>query len=126
MNIVVCMKQVPDTGAERTLRAEDARLDRAAVDGLMNELDEYAVEEGLRLAEAHGGEVTILSMGPEQASDTIRKALSMGAAKAGTWSTTRWPGPTRSPPRSRSPRCSSAPGSTWSSSARSRPTRGWA
>jgi len=82
MNIVVCMKQVPDTGAERTLRAEDARLDRAAVDGLMNELDEYAVEEGLRLAEAHGGEVTILSMGPEQASDTIRKALSMGADKA--------------------------------------------
>jgi electron transfer flavoprotein beta subunit len=82
MNIVVCMKQVPDTGEERTLRADDARLDRAAVDGLMNELDEYAVEEGLRLAEAHGGEVTILSMGPEQASDTIRKALSMGADKA--------------------------------------------
>jgi electron transfer flavoprotein beta subunit len=82
MNIVVCVKQVPDTGAERTLRAEDARLDRASADGLMNELDEYAIEEGLRLTEAHGGEVTILSMGPDQASETIRKALSMGADKA--------------------------------------------
>ena len=82
MNIVVCMKQVPDTGAERTLRAEVARLDRAAVDGLMNELDEYAVEEGLRLAEAHGGEVTVLTMGPDKASESIRKALSMGADKA--------------------------------------------
>jgi electron transfer flavoprotein beta subunit len=82
MNIVVCVKQVPDTGADRTLRAEDARIDRAGVDGLINELDEYAIEEGLRLVEAHGGEVTILSMGPEQASDSIRKALSMGADKA--------------------------------------------
>src|SRR4029077_5586479 len=45
-------------------------------------LDEYAIEEGLRLAEAHGGEVTILSMGPDKASESIRKALSMGADKA--------------------------------------------
>jgi electron transfer flavoprotein beta subunit len=82
MNIVVCVKQVPDTWAERTLRAEDSRLDRASVDGVINELDEYAIEEGLRLAEAHGGEVTILSMGPERASESIRKALSMGADKA--------------------------------------------
>src|SRR6516164_6648345 len=82
MNIVVCMKQVPDTWSERTLRAEDSRLDRAAADGLINELDEYAIEEGLRLAEALGGEVTILTMGPEAASDSIRKALSMGADKA--------------------------------------------
>jgi len=69
MNIVVCVKQVPDTWAERTLRAEDSRLDRASVDGVINELDEYAIEEGLRLAEAHGGEVTILTMGPDKASD---------------------------------------------------------
>jgi electron transfer flavoprotein beta subunit len=82
MNIVVCVKQVPDTWAERTLRADDSRLDRASVDGVINELDEYAIEEGLRLAEAHGGEVTILSMGPEKASESIRKALSMGADKA--------------------------------------------
>ena len=82
MNIVVCVKQVPDTWAERTLRAEDSRLDRASVDGVINELDEYAIEEGLRLVEAHGGEVTILSMGPEKAGESIRKALSMGADKA--------------------------------------------
>ena len=82
MNIVVCVKQVPDTWAERTLRPDDSRLDRASVDGVINELDEYAIEEGLRLAEAHGGEVTILTMGPEKASESIRKALSMGADKA--------------------------------------------
>ena len=82
MNIVVCVKQVPDTWAERMLRVDDSRLDRASVDGVINELDEYAIEEGLRLAEAHGGEVTVLSMGPEKASESIRKALSMGADKA--------------------------------------------
>jgi electron transfer flavoprotein beta subunit len=82
MNIVVLVKQVPDTWAERTLRPDDSTLDRASVDGVINELDEYAIEEGLRLAEAHGGEVTILTMGPEKASESIRKALSMGADKA--------------------------------------------
>jgi len=82
MNIVVCVKQVPDTAVERTLRPGDGTLDRASVDGLINELDEYAIEEGLRIAEAQGGEVTILSMGPEKASESIRKALSMGADKA--------------------------------------------
>ena len=82
MDIVVCVKQVPDTWAERTLRPEDSRLDRASVDGVINELDEYAIEEGLRLAEAHGGEVTILTMGPDKAGESIRKALSMGADKA--------------------------------------------
>lgn len=82
MNIVVCVKQVPDTWAERTLAAADKTLDRASVDVVMNEIDEYAVEEALRLKEAHGGEVTIVSMGPERAAETIRKALSMGADKA--------------------------------------------
>src|SRR6202034_3678188 len=81
MNIVVCMKQVPDTAVERTLTPEGT-LDRASLDGLINELDEYAIEEGLKIAEAHGGEVTILSMGPAKASESIRKALSMGADKA--------------------------------------------
>src|SRR5215831_14993295 len=82
MNIVVCVKQVPDTAVERTLRPGDGTLDRETPDGVINELDEYAIEEGLRLAEAHGGEVTILSMGPDKASESIRKALSMGADKA--------------------------------------------
>jgi electron transfer flavoprotein beta subunit len=82
MNIVVCVKQVPDTWSERKLQPSDSTLDREAADGVINELDEYAIEEGLRLAEAHGGEVTILSMGPEKAGESIRKALSMGADKA--------------------------------------------
>jgi electron transfer flavoprotein beta subunit len=81
VNIVVCVKQVPDTAVERTLTPEGT-LDRASLDGLINELDEYAIEEGLKLAEAHGGEVTILSMGPAKAADSVRKALSMGAHKA--------------------------------------------
>jgi electron transfer flavoprotein beta subunit len=67
MNIVVCVKQVPDTAVERTLRPGDGTLDRQTPDGLINELDEYAIEEGLRIAEAHGGEVTILSMGADKA-----------------------------------------------------------
>jgi electron transfer flavoprotein beta subunit len=82
MNIVVCVKQVPDTGMERKLRPEDSTLDRAATDGLINELDEYAIEEALQIAEAQGGEVTILSMGPQKAAESIRKALSMGCDKA--------------------------------------------
>jgi electron transfer flavoprotein beta subunit len=82
MNIVVCVKQVPDTETTRTLKSDDKTLDRAAADGVLNELDEYAVEEALRIKEAHGGEVTVLTMGPDKATDTIRKALSMGADKA--------------------------------------------
>ncbi len=82
MNIVVLVKQVPDTWAERKLSEGDKTLDRASVDVVMNEIDEYAVEEALRIKEAQGGEVTILTMGPERAVETIRKALSMGADKA--------------------------------------------
>jgi electron transfer flavoprotein beta subunit len=87
MKIVVCVKQVPDTAAERKLDAADATLDRASVDGLINELDEYAIEEGLLIAEAQraagqDAEVVILTMGPEKAAESIRKALSMGADSA--------------------------------------------
>ncbi len=81
MNIVVLMKQVPDTEGDRKL-AGDNTVDRAAVDPVINYIDEFAIEEGLRLKEAHDGEVTILTMGPERASESIRKALSMGADKA--------------------------------------------
>ncbi len=82
MNIVVLVKQVPDTWAERKLQDSDKTLDRASVDVVMNEIDEYAVEEALKIKEASGGEVTILTMGPDRAVETIRKALSMGADKA--------------------------------------------
>jgi len=82
VNIVVLVKQVPDTWAERKLSDSDKTLDRASVDVVMNEIDEYAVEEALRIKESAGGEVTVLTMGPERAVETIRKALSMGADKA--------------------------------------------
>src|SRR4028119_705305 len=81
MNIVVCVKYVPDATGDRTFDATDNTVDRVGVDGLLSELDEYAVEEALRITEASGGEVTVLTVGPEQASDAIRKALQMGASK---------------------------------------------
>ena len=81
MNITVCVKQVPDTWSERTLRPADSTVDRDAADAVINELDEFAIEEGLQLTEKLGGEVTILSMGPDRATESIRKALSMGAAR---------------------------------------------
>jgi electron transfer flavoprotein beta subunit len=84
MRIVVCVKQVPDTWAEKRLDAQTRTLERESVDGVMNELDEYAVEEALRIAEGlnDGSTVTVLSMGPEKATETIRKALSMGVDDA--------------------------------------------
>jgi electron transfer flavoprotein beta subunit len=82
MNIVVCVKQVPDTWSEKKLNPGDNTLDRGATDPVMNEMDEYAVEEALKIKEAHDGEVTVLCMGPETATETVRKALSMGADKA--------------------------------------------
>jgi electron transfer flavoprotein beta subunit len=81
VKVVVCVKQVPDTGAERRLMPQDALLDRST-EGVVNELDEYAIEEALRVAEAHDGEVTVLSMGPDSAAESVRKALSMGADRA--------------------------------------------
>src|SRR3984957_13160942 len=82
MNIVVCVKQVPDTEVERSLEPGDNTVDRASVDGVINYLDEFAIEESLKIVEAQGGEVTILTVGPSKATDSIRKALSMGADKA--------------------------------------------
>ena len=83
MNIVVLMKQVPDTEGARTLDPADNTVDRGAVDPVINYIDEFAIEEGLRLREAHGGEVTILTVGPERATESIRKALSMGVGQGG-------------------------------------------
>jgi electron transfer flavoprotein beta subunit len=81
MNIVVLVKQVPDSGVERSLRPDDFTVDRSAANNVINEMDEYAIEEALKIQEAHGGEVTILTVGPDQAGEAIRKALQMGADK---------------------------------------------
>src|SRR3954470_1124520 len=82
MNIVVLVKQVPDSGAERTLSASDNTVERGSASNVINEMDEYAIEEALKIKEAHGGEVTVLTMGPAGAAESIRKALSMGPDKA--------------------------------------------
>jgi electron transfer flavoprotein beta subunit len=82
MNIVVLVKQVPDTWSERKLADADHTLDRDSADAVLDEINERAVEEALLLQEAHGGEVTVVAMGPDRATDAIRKALSMGADKA--------------------------------------------
>jgi len=81
MNIVVCVKYVPDAQAERTFAESDSTTDRVNVDGLLSELDEYAVEEALKIVEAGDGEVTVLTIGPERAADAIKKALQMGVHK---------------------------------------------
>ncbi|MGW1973850.1 electron transfer flavoprotein subunit beta/FixA family protein, partial [Streptomyces tubercidicus] len=82
LRIVVAVKYVPDATGDRHF-AEDLTTDRDAVDGLLSELDEYAVEQALQIAEASGdAEVTVVTVGPEDAKDALRKALSMGADKA--------------------------------------------
>jgi electron transfer flavoprotein beta subunit len=83
MNIVVLIKQVPDTYSERKLKGSDGTLDRDATDSVLDEINERAVEAALQLKEAgDGSEVTVVTMGPARASDAIRKALSMGADRA--------------------------------------------
>ena len=82
MNIVVCVKYVPDATGDRRFEADNT-VDRVGVDGLLSELDEYAVEQALQIKEKLGDdtEVTVLTVGPEQAVDAVRKALQMGADK---------------------------------------------
>nr|WP_202461605.1 electron transfer flavoprotein subunit beta/FixA family protein [Streptomyces sp. SID8374] len=82
MRIVVCVKYVPDATGDRHF-ADDLTLDREDVDGLLSELDEYAVEQALQIADAaDDAEITVVTVGPEDAKDALRKALSMGADKA--------------------------------------------
>ena len=82
MNIVVCVKYVPDATADRHFE-DDHTVDRVSVDGLLSELDEYALEQALQIKETAGDgvEVTVVTVGPEQATDAIRKGLQMGADK---------------------------------------------
>jgi electron transfer flavoprotein beta subunit len=82
MNIVVCVKYVPDATGDRRFE-DDNTVDRVGVDGLLSELDEYAVEQALQIKEklADDTEVTVLTVGPERAVDAVRKALQMGADK---------------------------------------------
>jgi electron transfer flavoprotein beta subunit len=84
MNIVVCVKYVPDATADRQFESDNT-VDRVGVDGLLSELDEYAVEQALQIKEKGDNpedtQVTALCIGPEKAVDAVRKALQMGADK---------------------------------------------
>jgi electron transfer flavoprotein beta subunit len=81
MNIVVCVKYVPDATADRGFDSGDRTVDRSNVPGLLSELDEYAIEAALQLADAGDAEVTVLTVGPADAADALKKSLQMGAHK---------------------------------------------
>jgi electron transfer flavoprotein beta subunit len=81
VRIVVLTKPVPDPAAGAERLGPDHRLDRAASPTVINGNDEYALEAALQLVEAHGGEVVVLTMAPANGSETIRKALAMGAQR---------------------------------------------
>jgi len=81
LNIVVCIKQVPDT-TEVKINPETGTLIREGVPSIINPFDTYAIEEGLQLKERLGGKVTVLSMGPPQAMEALKEAVAMGADEA--------------------------------------------
>lgn len=82
MNIIVCMKQVPDSETRVKTTPDGKSLDLSAVNFVINPHDEFAIEEAIRLKEKFSGEVTVLTLGSERAENDIRKALAMGADKA--------------------------------------------
>ncbi len=82
MNILVCVKHVPDTEAAVKIGADGKSIQTQDVNFVLNPYDEYAIEEALRIKEARGGEVTLLSAGPEEAKKSLRTGLAMGADRA--------------------------------------------
>ena len=81
MNIVVCIKQVPETTEVRVDPQTNA-LVREGVKSIVNPVDENAIEAGWQLRDAHGGKVTVITMGPPQAEEALRQAMAMGADEA--------------------------------------------
>jgi electron transfer flavoprotein beta subunit len=82
MKIAVCLKQVPNTEARLRVSRDGKWLEEEDLPFVINESDEYALEEGLRLAEKAGGEVVVFSLGPDRVKEALRKALAVGAARA--------------------------------------------
>ena len=80
MNIVVCVKQTPDTAA--TVNVEGGKVTWGDAPLVLNPWDEFAVEQALRTKEAHGGKVTAISLGPEGAREALKQALAMGCEEA--------------------------------------------
>jgi len=81
MNIIICIKQVPDT-ADVKINPETNTLVREGVQSIINPFDMYAIEEGLRLKEQFNGKTTVVTMGPPQAESALREAISMGVDEA--------------------------------------------
>jgi electron transfer flavoprotein beta subunit len=81
VNVVVCVKQIPDPSTPGQLEPDTHLLRRDGVDMVLDPGDEFGIEAGLQLAEGSGGEVRVVSMGPERGVEAIRKALAMGAAR---------------------------------------------
>ena len=81
MNIIVCLKQVPDTEAQIRVAPDGKAIVTQDIKWVMNPYDEYGVEEALRLREKFGGEVTVVGLGPKRVTESIRTALAMGADK---------------------------------------------
>jgi electron transfer flavoprotein beta subunit len=82
MRIAVCIKQVPDTEARLRVRRDGRWIEEEDLPFVINESDEYALEEGLQIAEKHGGEVVVFSLGPERVREALRKTLALGASRA--------------------------------------------
>jgi electron transfer flavoprotein beta subunit len=82
MNIAVCVKQVPDTETKIKISDDKRQIDESDINFILNPYDEFAVEEAIKTKEAFGGEITIISLGPDRVTATIRSALAMGADKA--------------------------------------------
>jgi electron transfer flavoprotein beta subunit len=82
MRIAVCLKQVPDTEARLRVGKDGRWIEEEDLPFVINEGDEYALEEALRIAEKTGGEVVVFSLGPERVREALRKALALGAASA--------------------------------------------
>lgn len=82
MNLVVCIKQVPDTETQIKVGADGKSISTDDIKWVMNPYDEFGVEEALKLKEANGGEVTVVGAGPKRVTEALRTALAMGADKA--------------------------------------------
>lgn len=82
MNVLVCVKHVPDTETRVKVAADGLHLDLGEANWVVNPYDEYAVEQGLQLKEKLGGEVTVITVGGDDATKSLRQALAMGADKA--------------------------------------------
>jgi electron transfer flavoprotein beta subunit len=82
VNILVCVKRVPATAGRITLTADDQEIDTRFLAFTVSPHEECAVEEAVRIVEAQGGSVTVLTLGPEEASDQLREAVAIGADRA--------------------------------------------